>query len=102
MEWYTLRDLVAPFLGERGVVLFSYAISYGNRCLVCSLFFRKILVNWGEDPETPALSGDVALLVTFAGIIAATNFFNTVAKVPRDEIHVGYRTESIKEFEHGR
>lgn len=136
MEWYTLRDLIAPFIGERGVVLFSYAISYGNRCLVCSLFFRKILVDWGEDPERPALSEDEGLLVefgsaiaqgphgipeevyarlaaryteeervllvAFAGVMAATNLFNTVAKVPLDEILVGYRTDDAKEFEHGR
>jgi len=136
MEWYTLRDLIAPFIGDRGVALFSYAISYGNRCLVCSLFFRKIFVDWGEDPDNPKLDeaerllvdfGSAiakephevpeeiyarlselyteeqrVLLVAFAGIMAATNLFNTVAKVPLDEVLVGYQSDAIKEFEHGR
>jgi Uncharacterized conserved protein len=135
MEWYTLRDLIAPFVGDRGVALYSYAISYGNRCLVCSLFFRKILVDSGDDPDNPKLSADErllvdfgsaiakdahgipgelyerlsaryteeqrTLLVSFAGLMAATNLFNTVAKIPLDEILVGYENDAIKEFEHG-
>lgn len=43
MEWYTLRDVVKPFLGERGVNFFCYAISTENDCLICSTFFAQIL-----------------------------------------------------------
>ncbi len=43
MEWYTLRDVVEPFLGERLVNLLSHAISAENECLICSTFFRRIL-----------------------------------------------------------
>ena len=56
MEWYTLRDALAPFIGERAVSLFSYAISDENDCLVCSVFFRKILIDNGEDPENPQVT----------------------------------------------
>jgi hypothetical protein len=135
MEWYTLRDLVQPFIGERGVALFCYTISTGNRCLICSLFFRKIFVDWGEDPEALRLSEDEqlladfgaaigsnphgipkeiyerlgaryteeqrVLLVAFAGIMAATNLFNTVARVPRDEVLANYETDAIRSFGHG-
>ncbi len=51
MEWYTLRDTVQPFLGERLVSLFSLAISSENDCLVCSTFFRQIIIDSGEDPD---------------------------------------------------
>ena len=44
MEWYTLYDLLVPVVGERAMSLYSYAISSGNDCLVCSTFFRKILI----------------------------------------------------------
>jgi len=125
MEWYTLKDLIVPFIGERAFSLFSYAISNGNNCLICSLFFRKILVDSGEDPDNPDL-GDterllmdlgarictnphdipeeiytrlkasfteeqIVLLVAFAGIMYATNLFNTVARVPLDEVLYPYR-----------
>ncbi len=51
MEWYALRDQVVPFLGERRMNLFAHAISSQTACLICSTFFRRILVEAGEDPE---------------------------------------------------
>ena len=41
MEWYTLYDELKPVIGDRALSLFSYAISNGNHCLICSTFFRK-------------------------------------------------------------
>ncbi len=51
MEWYPLRDTVQPFLGERLTVLFAHAISAETDCLICSTFFRRILIDAGEDPD---------------------------------------------------
>lgn len=125
MEWYTLYDLLQPTLGDRALSLFSLAISTGNDCLICSTFFRKILIDNGDDPEHPQLSETeqllvkfgaaitsdphnipkpiydalkekfddetIVLLIAFAGIMYATNLFNTVAKVPLDEILLNYQ-----------
>jgi alkylhydroperoxidase family enzyme len=131
MEWYTLRDEIAPFAGGRGVSLFSYAISTANDCLICSTFFRKILIDSGDDPDNPSLSEtekllmdfghaigrnphavdssiyerlkkefnteQIVLLTAFAGIMAATNLFNTVAKVDLDETLYQYvKKEGVK------
>ena len=119
MEWYPMADLCKEFIGERALSLYAYAISEGNRCLVCGTFFRKILIDSGDDPDNPALleterflmefgkelaqsphkipqdlydylhknfsDEQQVLLIAFAGIMAATNLFNTVAKVPLDE-----------------
>jgi alkylhydroperoxidase family enzyme len=52
MTWYDLRDAVIPFLGERATMLFAHAISSGTDCLVCSTFFRRILIESGEDPDS--------------------------------------------------
>ena len=65
MEWYTLRDELLSFIDERAVSLFAYAISTSNDCLVCSTFFRKILVDSGDDPDNPALSETERLLMDF-------------------------------------
>jgi alkylhydroperoxidase family enzyme len=51
MTWYDLRDQVVPFLGERLTILFAHSISLGTDCLVCSTFFRRMLIESGEDPE---------------------------------------------------
>ena len=36
---------------------------------------------------------EIALLIAFAGIMYATNLFNTVAKVPLDEVLYKYRKD---------
>jgi alkylhydroperoxidase family enzyme len=51
MTWYDLRDEVMPFLGARLTTRFAHAISAGTDCLVCSTFFRRLLIESGEDPE---------------------------------------------------
>ena len=56
MEWYPLRDTVPPFLGERLTHLFAHAVSTETDCLICSTFFRRLLVESGEDPDALVLS----------------------------------------------
>jgi hypothetical protein len=51
LEWYPLHDRVAEFLGERRTQIFCHAISAQNDCLICSTFFRRLLVDAGEDPD---------------------------------------------------
>jgi alkylhydroperoxidase family enzyme len=55
LTWYDLRDMVQPFLGDRLTTLFAHAISARTDCLVCSTFFRRLLVDSGEDPDSPRL-----------------------------------------------
>jgi len=70
MEWYTLRDTVEPFLGERLVNLFSHAISSENDCLVCSTFFRRILVESAENPDQLKLDEREETVVAFGQQLA--------------------------------
>jgi hypothetical protein len=125
MEWYTLKDELEPYIGERAVSLFSYAISDANECLVCSVFFRRILIESGDDPDNPQVTETEQLLldwgrmiatdpagipaefrarleqafspklriilVAFAGLMVATNLFNTVGRVPLDEVLYDFR-----------
>lgn len=125
MEWYTLKDELEPYIGERAVSLFSYAISDANECLVCSVFFRRILIESGDDPDDPQVTeteqlllewgrliaispNDIPadfrarlelafspklrlMLVAFAGLMVATNLFNSVGRVPLDEVLYDFR-----------
>jgi alkylhydroperoxidase family enzyme len=52
MTWYDLREAVVPFLGERLTTIFAHAISAGTDCLVCSTFFRRLLIDAGENPDS--------------------------------------------------
>lgn len=71
-EWSVLRDAVVPFIGERAVSLFSYAISDENKCLVCSVFFRKVLVDNGEDPDNPSVTEAEQLLIEWGRYLASS------------------------------
>ena len=55
MQWYPLRDAVRPFLGERLTTLFAHAVSTQTDCLICSTFFRRMLIEAGEQPDHLAL-----------------------------------------------
>ncbi len=65
MEWYPLRDAVRPFLGERLTHLFAHAVSTESDCLVCSTFFRRLLVDSGEDPDALVLDERDRVVVAF-------------------------------------
>ena len=70
MTWYPLRDAVAPFLGDRRVELFCLAVSAQSDCLICSSFFRRLLIERGEDPDALELGETDQLLVDFGRQIA--------------------------------
>jgi alkylhydroperoxidase family enzyme len=70
MEWYTLRDTVRPFLGDRATTIFSHAISAETDCLICSTFFRRILIDAGENPDELALDARDTLLVEYGRQLA--------------------------------
>lgn len=65
MEWYPLKDEVAAFTGERSAILFAHAISVQNECLICSTFFRRILFDWGENPDDLKLDETEQILVKY-------------------------------------
>lgn len=69
MEWYTLREEIEQFLTEREADVFAHAISTGNDCLVCSTFFRRILIDNGEDPSNLSLGDREKVLVEYGRLL---------------------------------
>jgi hypothetical protein len=51
LQWYPLYDEVVPLIGERRAWLFCHAISTESDCLVCSTFFRRLIIDAGENPD---------------------------------------------------
>jgi alkylhydroperoxidase family enzyme len=70
MQWYPLRDTVSPFLGERLTLLFAHAVSAETDCLICSTFFRRLLIQAGENPDQLALDELEAAVVAFGRQLA--------------------------------
>jgi alkylhydroperoxidase family enzyme len=65
MEWYPLRDTVQPFLGERLTHLFAHAVSTETDCLICSTFFRRLLIQSGENPDALDLTDKERVVVAY-------------------------------------
>ena len=74
MEWYPLRDAVQPFLGERLTTLFAHAISAETDCLICSTFFRRMLIQTGENPDRLKLDERESAVVDFGRALAVSPF----------------------------
>jgi alkylhydroperoxidase family enzyme len=70
MTWYDLRDEVVTFLGQRATLLFAHAISAGTDCLICSTFFRRLLIDAGDNPDDPRLDDRERLVVDFGRQLA--------------------------------
>ena len=70
MQWYDLHAEVVAFLGPRPTTLFVHAISSQTDCLVCSTFFRRWLVEAGDNPDAPELDDNERSLVEFGRQLA--------------------------------
>ena len=69
MEWFPLEETIEAFLGERAVNFFCYAISTTNDCLLCSVFFKKILDDAGIDFEHFNFTEEEKVLIDFGRAI---------------------------------
>jgi alkylhydroperoxidase family enzyme len=65
MMWYPLRDAVAAFLGDRTTILFAHAVSVQTECLICSTFFRRLLLDAGDDPDALTLDALESAIVEY-------------------------------------
>jgi alkylhydroperoxidase family enzyme len=74
MEWYPLRDAVQPFLGERLTTIFAHAISAETDCLICSTYFRRILIDAGDDPDNFTLDEREQTVVDFGLCLSRPNY----------------------------
>jgi alkylhydroperoxidase family enzyme len=70
MQWYPLRETVLPFLGERLTTLFTHAVSTQTDCLICSTFFRRVLIESGEDPDKLTLDDRERAIVEYGRQLA--------------------------------
>ena len=70
MEWYTLFNVVKTFLGERLAIIFSHAISAESDCLICTTYMRRLLIEWGENPDELKLDDEGQAIVEFGRAIA--------------------------------
>ncbi len=93
LEWYALFDRVKPFLSEREAILFCNAISRANCCELCSLFMRRAIVDWGEDPDHLVLDERAQTLTAFGRQLALDA--NGVSDAPYDQMKAHFTDVQI-------
>jgi alkylhydroperoxidase family enzyme len=70
MQWYDLHAEVLAFLGTRATTLVAHAVSTRADCLICSTFFRRWLIEAGENPDALLLDDRQQALVDYGRQIA--------------------------------
>lgn len=70
MQWYPLYEEVKKILGGRMAYLYAHAISHASNCPLCTTFFRKIIMDAGENPEELQLTSQEQLMLDFGSTIA--------------------------------
>ena len=86
MHWYPLYREVEKITGARLAYLYAYTISNASDCPICSTFFRKMMVDAGENPDNLELTAPEKCLVDLGRSIAryqgniANHIYDCVAK----------------------
>ena len=70
MQWYPLYEKVKQQIGERAAYLFAWSVSTGSNCSLCISYFRKIMIENGEDPDRLLLNDYEKALLDFGSAIA--------------------------------
>ena len=70
MKWYDLYEQVKTITGGRAAYLYCHAISAGSKCPLCTTYFRKIMIDQGENPEKLSVTEAEQVLIDFGSCIA--------------------------------
>jgi alkylhydroperoxidase family enzyme len=70
MQWYPLYRELQLVIGERMAYLYAHAISLSADCPLCTMYFRKVIIDAGESPEQLDVQPDEQQLLDFGAAIA--------------------------------
>lgn len=70
MQWYPLYEETKKILGNRLAYLFAHAISEGSNCPLCTTFFRRIIIDNGEQPEALVLTDQEQAVLDFGSTLS--------------------------------
>ena len=73
MRWYDLYEQVKLIVGARAAYLFAHAISLGSNCPLCTTYFRKVIIDNGENPAQLSLTNAEQELLDFGSALANKN-----------------------------
>lgn len=93
MEWYPLQKEVSKVIGERATNFYCYAISTKNDCLICSMFFKKILDDLEIDFENFDFTEQEQELIDFGRALVSNP--ETIPASLFEKLQARYNEEEI-------
>ena len=78
-EWEELRGRIAPFIGERALSLFAFAIFDEADGFEGAAYFREALTESGTDVDAPDVTETEGLLIRWGRLVA-----QDAANIPAD------------------
>lgn len=93
MQWYPLYMKVKSIVGDRMAYLFAWSVSTASDCPLCSTFFRKIIIDSGENPENLSLNMEEQQLLDLGAAIAIDK--GKVSDAVFDLVAAQYTTEEM-------
>jgi hypothetical protein len=69
-DWHVVKDEVRIAVGERALSIYSHAISSTAGCLLCSTYFRRLLLNEGLEPDSFTPTEEEAQLIELGYAVA--------------------------------
>jgi len=69
-EWQSLRDQIAPLIGERAVSLLAFAVFDEADGFEGAAYFREDLLESGTDVDTPDVTEAEGLLIRWGRLVA--------------------------------
>jgi hypothetical protein len=91
MQWYPLYEEVKKITGERLAYLYAYSISFAADCPLCTTYFRKTIIDAGENPENFEVDEQGQQLLSFGSALVSKNgyvddeLFDALKKQYNDE-----------------
>lgn len=85
MQWYPLYEELGKVIGKRMAYLYAWSVSNATSCALCTTYFRKIMIEAGEDLTKPVLSESQEKLLAFGRCVTkhqghiADHLFNSIA-----------------------
>lgn len=96
MQWYPLFEELKRLTGTRLATLFALSVSEASDCPLCSTYFRKSIIESGENPEDLVMTGDEQQLLNFGAAIAQQKGF--VSDEIYEPVREKYSDEEIVVF----
>ena len=90
-QLYSLFEKVKEVTGKRTAALFAWAVSTASDSALCTSFFRKLIVEGGENPEDITLNDHEKVLLDFGSAISqhkgriADHIYNSLAQYHNEE-----------------